>query len=58
MKRPNFLEELHSYCTALEKQNATLVQQNKELLARLQFLEEQFRLAEDVKLCETPASYI
>jgi|LFRM01.1.fsa_nt_gb hypothetical protein len=46
MKRPNFLEELHSYCTALEKQNATLVQQNKELLARLQFLEEQFRLAQ------------
>lgn len=46
MKRPHSLEELHAYCTALEKQNATLVQQNKELLARLQFLEEQFRLAQ------------
>ena len=36
MKRPHSLEELHAYCTALEEQNA-------ELKARLQLLEEQFR---------------
>lgn len=39
MKRPHSLEELHAYCTALEEQNA-------ELKARLQLLEEQFRLAQ------------
>lgn len=38
-KRPTTLEELNAYCSALEQQNA-------ELMQRLQWLEEQFRLAQ------------
>lgn len=39
MTRPNTIEELNQYCQALEQQNA-------ELKARIQWLEEQFRLSQ------------